>query len=161
MIASLDFTNPLFLALAALAIISVVLLVMVIQMRSKMKKFLVDVDSKSISDSLSLLSSNVKDLQTFRAEMEEYLTGAEKRLRNSVQSVHTVRFNPFHGTGGGGNQSFATAILNEHGDGVVLSSLYSREHVSVYSKPVTKFVSEHELSAEEKEAVSKAKEKLR
>jgi len=78
----------------------------------------------------------------------------EKRLRKSVQSVHTVRFNPFKGTGGGGNQSFATSFLNEEGDGVVLSSIYSRDRVSIFAKPVKKHSSEYELSEEEKEAVS-------
>ena len=71
--------------------------------------------------------------------------------------MHTVRFNPFKGTGAGGNQSFATALLNENGDGVVLSSLYSRERVSVYAKPVQKFSSEYELSGEEKQAIKSAK----
>ena len=122
-----------------------------------MKKFLIDVDSKNIADSLTKVADNMKELQKFSSEMETYLTGVEKRLRKSVQSVHTVRFNPFHGTGGGGNQSFATAFLNEEGDGVVISSLYSREHVSIYSKPVKRYSSEHELSTEEKESVEKAK----
>ena len=122
-----------------------------------MKKFLIDVDAKNIDDSITTLASGAKDLQAFQKDMEEYLTTVEKRLRKSVQSVHTVRFNPFHGTGGGGNQSFATAFLNEEGDGVVMSSLYSREQTSVYSKPIKKYASEHELSTEEKEAVEKAR----
>ena len=130
-------------------------------MHFKMKKFLIDVDSKNIADSLTNIAGGMKDLQAFRKDMEEYLTSVEKRLKKSVQSVHTVRFNPFLGTGGGGNQSFATAFLNEAGDGVVMSSLYSREHVSVYSKPVKKFGSDHELSTEEKEAVEKARAGLK
>lgn len=93
--------------------------------------------------------------------MEKYLETVERRLRKSVQSVHTVRFNPFKGTGAGGNQSFATAFLNEHGDGVVISSLYSRDHVSVFSKPVKKHASEYEFSNEEKEALGGAKDGLK
>jgi hypothetical protein len=85
----------------------------------------------------------------------------EKRLKKSVQAVHTVRFNPFKGTGEGGNQSFATAFLTEDGDGVIISSLYSREHVSVFGKPVKKLVSEHTLSDEEKEALDTAVTKLK
>jgi hypothetical protein len=153
-------SNPLWLAIIALAVISIALLVVVIVMYMKIKKFLVGFDSKNVSDSLSFVSGNLSDLQTFRKELEEYLATVEKRLKKSVQSVHTVRFNPFKGNGGGGNQSFATAFLNEHGDGVVVSSLYSREHVSVFSKPVKKHGSDYELSEEEREAVEKAKEGL-
>ena len=154
-------SNPLAIAVIILAIITIVLAVMVIMMWSKQKRFLVGIDSENISDSLTHTSTNLDDLQAFRKELEEYLATVEKRLRKSVQSVHTVRFNPFKGTGGGGNQSFATAFLNEDGDGVLISSLYSREHVSIFSKPIKKSASEHELSDEEKEALEEAKKGLK
>ncbi len=123
----------------------------------KLRRFLVGFDSKDISDSLKFVSGNLKDLQAFRKELEVYLTTVESRLKKSVQSVNTVRFNPFKGTGGGGNQSFATAFLNEEGNGVVISSLYSRDHVSVFSKPIKSLSSEYELSEEEKEAIKGSK----
>ena len=96
----------------------------------------------------------------FKEEVGHYLARAEERLKRSVQSVETVRFNPFKGTGDGGNQSFATAFINEEGDGVVISSLYSRDRVSVFSKPLKNHTSEHEMSGEEKEALEEAKKKL-
>lgn len=130
-------------------------------MHFKLKKFLISIDGKNISDSLTFVSSNLNDLQAFRTELEKYLSQVEKRLRKSVQSVHTVRFNPFKGTGGGGNQSFSTTFVNEDGDGVIISSLYSREHVSIFSKPVKKHASEYELSEEEKESLEGAKIKLK
>ncbi len=153
-------SNPLWIAIILLSIISIALLVMVIMMYLKLKKFLVDVDSNNIGDSLTSVSSNLNELQAFKSELESYLATVEKRLKKSVQSVHTVRFNPFKGNGGGGNQSFATAFLTEDGDGVVVSSLYSREHVSVFSKPIKAHASEFELSDEEREALEKAKEGL-
>ena len=154
-------SNPLFIGLIILAIITIILLVMVVSMQSKLKKFLVHIDAKNIGDSLTHVTEEVKVLQNFEKEMTVYLASVENRLRKSVRSVHTVRFNPFHGTGGGGNQSFATAFLNEQGDGVVLSSLYSREHVSIYSKPIKSYGSEHELSTEEKEAIDSARDGLK
>jgi hypothetical protein len=93
--------------------------------------------------------------------MEKYLTHVEKRLRKSIQSVHTVRFNPFKGTGGGSNQSFATTLLNEDGDGVIISSLYARDHVSIFGKPVSKHESTYELSEEEHQSLDQAKKGLK
>ena len=153
---NLILTNLLPIGFIILCVAVIVLLILVIIMYVKMRRFLIGIDSKNISDSLSFVSSNLNELQTFRKEMEVYLTSVEKRLKKSVQSVHTVRFNPFKGAGGGGNQSFATAFLNEDNDGVVISSLYSREHVSVFSKPIKVGASEYELSEEEKEAVKGA-----
>ena len=153
--------NPLLLGFIILCVATLVLLGIVFYLFFKMRRFLVGFDSKNVDDSLRFVSSSLKDLQEFRAELEKYLSEVEKRLRKSVQSVHTVRFNPFKGTGAGGNQSFATAFLSEEGDGVVISSLYSRDHVSVFSKPVKKHSSEFELSNEELEAVERAKGNLK
>jgi len=154
-------SNPTLLAIIILSLVCIVLLILVIIMHIKLKRFLVGIDSKHIGDSLTSVSSDLQDLQAFKKDLESYLTTVEKRLKKSVQSVHTVRFNPFKGNGGGGNQSFATAFLTEEGDGVVVSSLYSRENVSVYSKPIKKHGSEYELSDEEREAIGKAKENLK
>ena len=149
--------NGLLIGFIILTIAVIVLFGFVIWMYATLRRFLVGIDSKHIGDSLSFVSANVHELQAFRKELESYLVNVEQRLKKSVQSVHTVRFNPFKGTGGGGNQSFATAFLNEDGDGVVISSLYSRDHVSVFSKPISKHTSEYELSEEEREAVDRAK----
>lgn len=153
--------NPLLLGFIVLTIATLILLGLVIWMYLKMRRFLISVDAHNISDSLTHVSTNLNELQLFRLEMEKYLIDVEKRLRKSVQSVHTVRFNPFKGTGGGGNQSFATTLINEEGDGVIISSLYSRDHVSVFSKPVKKHASEFELSEEERESLENAKKGLK
>lgn len=79
-----------------------------------------------------------------------------KRLKKTIQKVHTVRFNPFADQGG--NHSFASTFMDEEGNGVILSGLYARDKVAVYAKPLTKFSSEHELSREEKQSIAKAKD---
>ena len=131
----------------------------VIYLYRKLNRFLSGSSPVGLDDSIIDIKSSIDELETSREELEKYLVGVEHRLKRSVQSVHTVRFNPFKGTGSGGNQSFATAFLNEDGDGVVISSLYSRDHVSVFSKPVKAGTSEYELSEEEIAAMKEA-EKL-
>jgi len=79
---------------------------------------------------------------------------AESNLRRSFQRVGLVRFNPFEDTGG--NQSFALALLDANGDGLVLSSLHSRSGTRVYAKAVTGGRSEAALSEEETRAVREA-----
>lgn len=146
-------TDPLFITIGILIIVNLVLIILVVAMNAKLKKFLINIDSKNISDSLSSLKKNSDDIQTFRKELEKYLTSVESRLKKSVQTVKTLRFNPFKGTGGGSNQSFATSFLNEDGDGVIISSLYSRDRVSVFAKPITDKKSEYELTEEEREVL--------
>ncbi len=130
-------------------------------LNKKIDKFLVGSSSDNLDDSISSIKKSLEEREKFQKDMEEYLLSVEKRLKKSVQSVSTVRFNPFKGTGSGSNQSFSTTFLNEERDGVIISSLYSREHISVYSKPVVKGASEYELSDEEKESLEKAKAVLK
>ena len=108
------------------------------------------------------LKSNIINslLNQEQQKIKEHLNDIEKRLKRSMQSVETIRFNPFKGTGDGGNQSFSTSFLNENGDGVVISSLYSRDRISLFSKPLSKFESNFELTGEEKGVIKEAKGKL-
>jgi len=144
-----------------LAVATVLLAIDSILVRQKMRKICRSGKCSSIDDSIMSLDKDVKSLGHFQKESETYFRDVEKRLRRSVQGLHTVRFNAFKGTGVGGNQSFATALVNEDGDGVVMSSMYSRDRVSVFSKPISRFKSQYELSGEESEALEKARDSVR
>ncbi|MDE1941122.1 MAG: DUF4446 family protein, partial [Patescibacteria group bacterium] len=95
--------DPFFIVTAILIVVTVILTLLVLWMYFKMRRFLIGVGSGNIEDSLSFVSGSLDDLKKFRIEMESYLKTVEKRLKKSVQSVHTVRFNPFQGQGAGGN----------------------------------------------------------
>ena len=79
---------------------------------------------------------------------------AEANLRRSFQRIGLIRFNPFEDTGG--NQSFALALLDANGDGIVFSSLHTRAGTRVYAKAVNGGRSETALSEEETQAVRDA-----
>ena len=68
-----------------------------------------------------------------------------------LQHLALVRFNPFRNTGG--DQSFALALADGHGDGAVLSSLHARDTTRVYAKPLLGWESSHPLTVEEKQAI--------
>jgi hypothetical protein len=126
-------------------------------MHKKLQRFLIGGTSENLPESLTTIDTSIKDLESFKKELQTYLATVEMRLKKSVQGVHTVRFNPFAGsTGSGGNQSFATAFINEQGNGVVISSLYARDHVSIFAKPIIKGTSDFELSEEEVQAIKEA-----
>lgn len=81
----------------------------------------------------------------------------EKSGYFSLQHLGVVRFNPFHDTGG--DQSFALALVDGHGNGVVLSSLHGRDFTRVYAKPLQRWESSHSLTDEEKQAIALAYQK--
>lgn len=154
-------TIPTYLILiSALSAVLIFLVIWIMQLERKIKNFTRGKDGKSLEESMVMMKKGQDDLIEFRKDMEQYLTEVEKRLKRSTQSIETIRFNPFKGDGSGGNQSFATAFLDENGDGLVMSSIYARDRVSIFSKSIKKFASEFELSDEEKTAITNAKKKL-
>ena len=58
-----------------------------------------------------------------------------------------LRFNPFRDAGG--DQSFAVALTDQDGNGVVISSLHSRDVTRVYGKPLAAWESPYPLTEEE------------
>jgi hypothetical protein len=151
-------TNTLLISILVLLVITVL---WIIKLEMRISKLLRGKGAKTIEESLINIQKEISDLQNFEKGTKSYLIGAEKRLRRSVQAVKTLRFNPFKGTGAGGNQSFASAFVNEEGDGIVISSLYSRDRVSVFAKGLSDFNSEYELSEEEKKVVKDAEETVK
>lgn len=138
----------------------IILVIWIIRIEMRLSKVLLGKNAKSLEDSITWLRSVADEFTKFRNESISYFKNVEARLKRSIQAVETVRFNPFKGTGSGGNQSFSTTFLNEKGDGVVISSMYSRDRVSVFSKPVKKFSSDFEMTNEEKNVVETAKSSI-
>ena len=78
----------------------------------------------------------------------------ENLSQRTIQKVAVIRYNPFSDTGG--DQSFAIALLDSLGNGVVLSSLHSRTDTRVFAKAVQSGRSKYQLSDEEQDAIKKA-----
>ena len=85
------------------------------------------------------------------ARRTDVLAAVQERC---VQRVGIVRFNPFQDTGG--DQSFSVAMLDAHGDGLVLTGIYSRKETRFYAKPILGNTSSYTLTPEETEAIQKS-----
>ncbi|MFH1626909.1 MAG: DUF4446 family protein [bacterium] len=140
-------------------IIILPLLFWLIKLEIKLKKLLKNKNG-TLDDTINFLRKDAEILKRYAEKTKTELEIVNKKLNKTISGNETVRFNPFRGDGSGSNQSFATALINREGDGVIISSLYSREHISVFSKPIKNLSSEYELSSEEKTALQKAKESM-
>jgi len=96
----------------------------------------------------------IKEIKKDIKKLSQWNADLQKICDISITKVGVVRFNPFKDTGG--DQSFAIALLDSNNNGVVLSSLYTREGTRVYTKPIQDASSPYNLSDEEKEAIEKA-----
>lgn len=145
-------------AVAALAVITLILLVFCVMLSLRIGRLTRGGDGLSLEGTIKALGQRTSALEAYARKNQVTVTDMERRLVRAVQGVALERFDPFQQQGG--QQSFAVALLNETGDGVVISGIHSRDQVRVYAKPIQKFASERELSEEEERAVSRAKKNV-
>ena len=105
----------------------------------RLKKFLRGKDAQNLEDVVNILSKEVNSLEEFQKEAAQAMSLLNEKIATSIRGVGLVRFNPFKGSGSGGNQSFAVALIDVDGNGLIISSLYTRERVSTYAKPLKNF----------------------
>lgn len=111
-------------------------------------------DGKTLIDAVAAYIDHVR-------KVEDNLSAVSRRqeelfalLGRSSRNLGLVRFDAFEEMGG--RMSFSAALLDDHGDGIVLTAINGRHEARVYSKLIEKGRSEHNLSKDEERAISEA-----
>jgi hypothetical protein len=97
-------------------------------------------DLAALRSDLGVVHDNTETLRTLIAD--------------TVSRVAVVRYDAFEDMGGA--LSFSAALLDEHGDGVVISAINGRTETRTYAKAVAGGTSDHHLSDEEALAIQQA-----
>ena len=126
----------------------------IVKTEKRLRRFFVGKKAKDLEDTIITLENEIAKLNKVVENIQKNIVIINTKLKKSIRGLEVKRFNPFPDQGS--NQSFTIGMLNEEGDGVVVSSLYSRERMSVFAKPIKNGKSEYELTTEEKESLSKA-----
>lgn len=107
-------------------------------------------------------ADRLKTVEEAHAATRESLQSAAARIAALEASARTdlsragfVRYDAF--TDAESGLSYALALLNRQGDGVVITSIYSRSDTRTFGKPVSAFKPTVQASAEELEAIEKAR----
>ena len=133
----------------------IVLLIWMIRFEMRLKRLFMGKNGRDLEEAMNALVKYAENLEKTQNEINSHLKIVDGKLAKSIRQIETVRFNPFEDAGS--NQSFAISMINDEGDGVVLSSLYARDRMSIFAKPIKNNKSDFELSIEEKEVLNKAK----
>lgn len=99
-------------------------------------------------------SEEIQQLQEELSRLENVTNQLGENLTTTVKKTALIRFDAFDDVGG--KLSFAVALLNDRGDGLVISSINGRQESRIYAKPVKGGESVYNLSIEEKEAIGQA-----
>ena len=145
------------LILTIIAIIWIfILTVIVLWIFSVFKKLVKDSKNKDfikiLKDIWDIQSENYKNIK----ELDLKIKQLKDEARLHIQRVGLVKFNPFNETGG--DHSFSLALLDGNKNGIIITSLHTRERTRFYLKEVSLGKTKLELSKEETKALKIALE---
>ncbi len=152
--------DPAYIIIGLLAVVFI-LLILYIMVVCKMRKlfriynrFMKGKDMESMED---VIMSQFDRMETLEQSVEENtgnIKKMEENLQKAYQKVGLVKYDAFREMSG--SLSYSFALLDRKDNGVVISSMYSREGCYSYAKEIIHGESAINLSEEEKEALKKA-----
>jgi hypothetical protein len=107
------------------------------------------------SGRLASIESALLAEQSGLKRVAQQVSELEALARTDVSRVGFVRYDAFEDTGS--ELSYALALLNREGDGVVISSIYSRTDTRTYGKAVNRYKPAVNASQEELRAIEMAR----
>ena len=112
---------------------------------SKDKNFL-----KTFKNIEEIQQKNLKDILNLNLDLDSF----KKESRLNIQRVGLAKYNPFKETGG--NNSFSLVLLDGNKNGIIITSLHTRERTRLYLKEVISGKPKIELSNDEEQALKES-----
>lgn len=152
--------DPAYIMIGLLAVM-LVLIVLYIVCLFRIKKlqkaynhFMSGKDMKSMEDVLWRQFDRIEILEESDKDKRRELNDLQITMQNAYQKSGLVKYDAFREMSG--KLSYALALLDQNDNGVIVTSMYSREGCFSYAKEVIMGESSINLSEEEKEALKKA-----
>jgi len=136
--------------------------IMMMNLGGKLKKlrksYLHMMEGAGVENLEGVIQSFQEEQKLQSAEIENValrMANVEAKMPQMKSNIAIKRYNAFSNTGS--DMSFSVAITNDNKDGIVLTSIHSREGAYIYGKPVDKGNSQYSLTPEEQEVINAAK----
>lgn len=144
-------------ALVGVMLLVVAVAVLAVKLGRLRRDYAAALGTEDPEDLFAAVRRQVHDLAALRSDLGVVHENTEllrDLLRDGVSRVAVVRYDAFEDMGGA--LSFSAALLDERGDGVVLSAINGRTETRTYAKAILGGNSEHHLSDEEERAIRDA-----
>jgi len=142
-------------SLATLSLIlNIILFIWIHKITSHYNSLTKGIDQKTLMNALQGIQKTIAEHERVQGIIKSDLHKDKEEAKSHLQNLTLKRFNPFGDTGG--DQSFILALLDGNKDGVVITSLHSRENTRFYVKSVSGGVGiDHPLSDEEQKTINR------
>ena len=145
-------------ALSVVCIITSILLIITLCKLKKLKRR-VDAltrgkDAETMEDSILKFFERIESLEDAESKMHRDIREIKENLKITYQKSALVKYDAFREMSGA--LSYSLALLDKQNNGVIISSMYSREGCYTYAKDVLNGECKINLSDEEAEALKQA-----
>ena len=114
-------------------------------------------DASSEQSLVAAVASQIRAVEGLHSEVVDVraaLTIAQRDINAALRHVSVVRYDAFGDMGG--RLSFSAAMLDDNGDGILLTSIHGHTESRMYIKTVTRRKADGRVSPEELEAITNA-----
>ena len=144
--------------LAALSLISIIISIITLCKFKKIRKRVDELtrgkDTESMEDIILNFFERIEALEQGEQTTRSDLKDIKDNLKITYQKKGLVKYDAFREMSG--DLSYSLALLDKENNGVLISSMYSREGCYTYAKDIVNGESKINLSEEEAEAIKQA-----
>jgi hypothetical protein len=146
-------------------ILSLGLLIWIIRLKKKLLVLQQSGNKESFLEAVNKYVEKVKEIKAEQAKINKAFVKDDQALQAQIDEIKaaltivtsrvaTVRFDAFNNMGG--QMSFSTALLNDKGDGVVITAINGRSETRTYIRSIINQKCDVEISNEEQAAIKEA-----
>ena len=148
-----------FIMIGVTFIITIICLILAIINSSKISAYMDYTDEGDLMGAIKEYYDKVDELATTisnssDAIIDSRITACETDIKSAFRKIGLVNFNAYDDITG--QMSFALTILDDHNDGVILTSLYGHNSCNTYVRKITDGKAEIKLLDEERQSLDKA-----
>lgn len=145
----------------ALIILVIILIIVVIsslvsigKLKNKYRKLMKGTSNKNLEELLINSLDKIENIQAVSDEVKVLCSETSKTLIACIQKVSIQRYKAFEDVGS--DLSYSIAMLDGKNNGVIITSIYSRNESITYAKPIDNGISRYDLSIEEESVLHQA-----
>ena len=144
--------------LSGITLLSIILLIISLcklkKLRRRVDALTRGKDTESMEDIMLNFFERIESLENHEKDVDADIKLIKETLKNTYQKTALVKYDAFREMSGA--LSYSLALLDQKNDGILISSMYSREGCYTYAKDVVNGECKINLSEEETEALKQA-----
>ncbi|WP_343825194.1 DUF4446 family protein [Clostridium subterminale] len=137
-----------------LIIIVITSLISTSKMKDKYRKMMKGTNNKNLEELIINSLDKIENVEEITDEVKDMCNKTSNIVASCVQRVAMQRYKAFEDIGS--DLSYSIALLDGRNNGVIITSIYSRNESITYAKPIDNGISRYDLSQEENNVLHQA-----